>query len=833
MRRLIVLFILVLCSAAQAVDYPIVYVEQPRTGKEPRLPNPWPWHQGDARLMIRQPDGSKEVLYDPGPGKAVGEPQPDLACDWVYFYLLHGNKDATGINPNRPRQGSDIYKINLATKELVRLTSQEAETPPGQPERLPGSFWGVFNVGPCPVPGGRVVFCSDREAPGRFQLYVMDDDGKNVERTGHLNLMGALSPILASDGKIYWSSQEGQGRRDPQDWGLWNSYPDGRNWNPFFSAFRASHVWHFAAEVRSSAAVGSDDGTPMMASAIYYPGNFGSGELFAAPLDPGTPAFEHIGTPPFGGTLSWNHFARVGRVTVTPWTTGADRSAPLGEDGVTRVGKLTHPASVPKDGWMLCTYSSGPVTDMARPTTQPWPDFGIYLCPVAQTSGPGELVEVVNDPAVDEYFPRALLPFAEIHGAEPVVHQWLPEPTHPMLPPGAPYAIIGTSSVYARESASMGTHQGGDFSPFANSEIHAIRILSMEMPPEYKELYTPDRTALRGSEKLRILGEIPLRKFTPEGEPILDSQGNPDTSFVARVPADVPFTFQLIDDKGRSLTTSQTWHQVRPGEVRTDCRGCHDHTQPGPVFAESAAGQPGFPIADLIGVEPRTREWSRDIAPIFAAHQMTTLEDPAGVQPPVDLVNWFPRQSSGWAYLQSIAGWAMSYDSRGSRLLETLEQQGQLSSDELRTVAEWIDTGMMRGSDVDNLRPTLHLDSPRREIDAPLAQVVVGAYDFHLVPSSLTATLNGVPVDLEPIGNDTYTATLSEPVTEGELTVSVADQQGNTTRIVRTFAMAVPPTDPCDALEQEVARLEAENAALRVKIDAAKAKADELQATLE
>src|SRR6185369_7643959 len=105
-------------------------------------------------------------------------------------------------------------------------------------------------------------------------------------------------------------------------------------------------------------------------------------------------------------------------------------------------------------------------------------------------------------------------------------------------------------------------------------------------------------------ERLRILGEIPLRKFAPGGAPILDPDGNPDTSFLAKVPADTPFTFQTLDRNGMVLDMAQTWHQVRPGEARYDCGGCHAHSQQPLDFHTTAAGQPGFPVADLVHETP-------------------------------------------------------------------------------------------------------------------------------------------------------------------------------------------------------------------------------------
>ena len=94
-------------------------------------------------------------------------------------------------------------------------------------------------------------------------------------------------------------------------------------------------------------------------------------------------------------------------------------------------------------------------------------------------------------------------------------------------------------------------------------------------------------------ERLRVLGEIPLRKFDGDKQP-LDPDGNPDTSFLAKIPADVGFTFQTIDKRGMVLNTAQTWHQLRPGEVRTDCGGCHAHSQKPTEFKDTLAGKAGI-----------------------------------------------------------------------------------------------------------------------------------------------------------------------------------------------------------------------------------------------
>ena len=129
---------------------------------------------------------------------------------------------------------------------------------------------------------------------------------------------------------------------------------------------------------------------------------------------------------------------------------------------------------------------------------------------------------------------------------------------------------------------------------------------------------------------MRILGEFPVRKFG-KGEPgasatggqPLDPDGNPDTSFLAKVPADVAWTFQTPDRDGMVLNMAQTWHQVRPGEIRNDCGGCHAHSQKPTLFEKTAAAKPDYEVWDLTERTPLLttrkgdqsgKKWDRDQA---------------------------------------------------------------------------------------------------------------------------------------------------------------------------------------------------------------------------
>jgi hypothetical protein len=126
----------------------------------------------------------------------------------------------------------------------------------------------------------------------------------------------------------------------------------------------------------------------------------------------------------------------------------------------------------------------------------------------------------------------------------------------------------------------------------------------------------------------------------------------------------VSFTFQTLDRDGMMLNMAQTWHQVRPGEVRTNCGGCHAHSQQPTLFEKTAAAKPDYAVFDLSKSTPlltskkldeSSKQWDvknetglkfgkgvkdveywRDVRPIFerscvACHSMRNEKPPAGL----------------------------------------------------------------------------------------------------------------------------------------------------------------------------------------------------------
>ncbi|HLH53284.1 MAG TPA: hypothetical protein VKY92_06680 [Verrucomicrobiae bacterium] len=647
-------------SQAAPVNYDIIYVRQPRFGDTTNTIWPEVFHpcqlDAGADLMLLHTNGAEEVLVPGGTG-SVTDPSMSFDGRWCYYAYYPDLTDAglNGQRDNLPYAGSDIYRINIQTRAVQRLTFQEFTPntgaakwdyadPTNPSSSLTTLGYGIMNLAPCPVPGGKIAFVSNRNGftpPKSYtsptlQLFVMDEDGQNVVQIAPMNIGSALHPTPLQDGRIMYSSFESQGLRDERMWGIWTIWPDGRIWEPLVSAFHSGQAFHFMTQISSGDVVVVD---------YYNLNNNGFGALFRLPVTaaPGQPRFYsafQTNTPPLDQTVGAGYsypftipFQPVGMYALTPFTHPQDEAAPLGAGGV-RVGKFTHPSGAPNND-LLVVWSPGPANNQSRPTPTPYYDAGLYLIPGSITvTNPSQLILIKNDPRYNEAWPRAVVSWKAIHGTDtPAELGWLPNDgsAHPDLPPGTPYGIVGTSSLYKRESfpgdvppwadffngldafntsengqSSNWDYQGSDDGRYWNSNIYAIRIVAME--PNSHRSYGPNSGGpyndgnffvSHARERLRILGEIPVRKFGTNGAPILDPEGNPDTSFMAKIPGDTPFTFQMLDQDGLVLAMAQTWHQVRPGEVRNNCGGCHAHSQAPLLIQNTVAGQPGYKPIDL------------------------------------------------------------------------------------------------------------------------------------------------------------------------------------------------------------------------------------------
>src|SRR5262245_11977024 len=536
-------------------DYPIVYV---------RVPRPYPkayyginhlnqagLHQTNApgaELRLLHPDGRDESLVSVEAQESITDPAVSFDGKWVYYAKFHHM--ATGATASmtmlQSRKGADIYKIHVPTRKVVQLTTQQRTPNTGAvPLGTESHPRGVHNLAPCPVAGGKVVFVSDRngyrgvreQTQPALQLFVMDEDGINVEPIGPLNLGTALHPVALQDGRVMFSSLETQGLRSDERWGIWAIHPDGTNWGPLSSALGSppGQAVHFQTQLPDESIVvesyyqtGSTDG-------------FGTFWKFPLRMPEGQPRFR-----PAAG-----RFAPHGITNLTLFASFQDvrpNHKAGNVDNNPFLGNVTHPSAAPDNHLLLTWAPPWGAQDQSVPAY----DAGIYLLKSGKAiNHPSRMLLIKNDPKYQELWPRALVPYRRIYGIDepPLVTHRNDGKRSKHLPEGTPFGLVGSSSLYKRESYPNGVvppgsvtavstkpndrkhlwrelaisrfgfpgnwgEQGADAGLYENSDIWGIRLLILE--PVSDAVHRNRHHYALGSnseERVRILGEFPVRKF--------------------------------------------------------------------------------------------------------------------------------------------------------------------------------------------------------------------------------------------------------------------------------------------------------------------------------
>jgi len=496
----------------------------------------------------------------------------------------------------------------------------------------------VMDTGPFFMPDGRIGFTSNREQGfGMFQLFVMDRDGRNMEVLSHRAMANQLHPVTLMDGRIIYTNFDRMLQRTTNNnFSLFEINPDGSA--PFiFAGKNDSTEWTYHYTTQLS------DGD-IVTTLYYNQQQTGLGALERFPANPPGPDFIHrtrinneAGSELTTLPDTWKPgtgllpFARPGQFRLTPLISAGDVQTrpynaseyfihPVDGRTVTMTGRFTHPAAAP-DNDLLVTYAIGGASTVNNAAFRTWSttmemigkDAGIWLLPLEPNSTRqiGHIADdarvVVDFPQYHEIMPRAVVSYQDIYGiSRPDPNDTRPPTSNDgtsdqRLPAGAPWGLTGAASMYDRETRSLnGTPwnmkdgggkmsgraymnlavSGSELAVFDNDEIYGIRIL-MPVPNIPKEIYKGDEK-WSGNQRhhLRILGEYPVRKPDSNGAEPMDDQGNPDTSFIVRVPADTPFLMETIDKRGMALDIETASRSVARGEQQF-CAGCHVHTRAG------------------------------------------------------------------------------------------------------------------------------------------------------------------------------------------------------------------------------------------------------------
>lgn len=198
-------------------------------------------------------------------------------------------------------------------------------------------------------------------------------------------------------------------------------------------------------------------------------------------------------------------------------------------DDMNPVGRYTTP--YPAGGsWVFVSHAPWHRLDNAA--------YGIRLLDLAT----GQSKPIYDDPSVSDIEPVPLMP-----RASPAVRRPMRESS------GAKHGFIYCNSVFNSDL------------PYDRNAVRWVRVLGAE--------FQPASINANASFRTRLLGSAPLEK---------------DGSFYFKVPADLPFRFELLDDKGDVVVHETEFHYVRAGETK-GCVGCHETPRRTPPNARPMA----------------------------------------------------------------------------------------------------------------------------------------------------------------------------------------------------------------------------------------------------
>jgi hypothetical protein len=502
-----------------------------------------------------------------------------------------------------------------------------------------------------------------------FSLFMADfrTDGSlgAAQQVQYYTTTSALSPIPMREGYSfsYQSSTE-----EVRRWDLQWIDSEGR-WKPLLGYAHSSELFHLGTLIVTRDA--SNNLLDQFIGVKYYHLNdegFGALHVLRT-ADAGTNVF----VPHFNGQSprQLSSVLTIGALDVdgpSPQVNVGGQMLYVGKFAAPRAGRLGgeyYMAYTPTSAnrWLKdadnikCVWES----EIAyRPNLQPFRPHDAIDAP----QGKG-LYRVVRDSskAYDLTWPTPILSWLERTGeVQQRVSPAIIDPATP-IPAGAPLAQIGTSAIWNTDIRPFDCYLGAGepFNPNALTQNEIIQVVNsqeglryVEDPYDFCRYLEPEGvlgiqinlTSSRTDPQFRNLPgyetDVGQKAETVKllGVYSVVDQNDYDQSFQARIPADVPFEFHLLDRRyGMKLADVRSWHSLKPRETRNDCGGCHQH-EAGfaiPFQGTEASAKPSFdlftrttsiaydadckPIMRTFAAPSlHTPEWKADVWPGFSQH---------------------------------------------------------------------------------------------------------------------------------------------------------------------------------------------------------------------
>ncbi len=505
---------------------------------------------GDVRDVDVSFDGTKLIfalrLEDP-------DPNDNVVPSWnIYEYDISNNLlrriIANGVIAER---GDDIAPRYLPDGRIVFASTRQTDA------RVRNLDEGPFNGTSKPA-----FAALDEARNGKaFTLHVMDADGSNIRQIT-FNQSHDLWPVVLSDGRILYVRWDNASGNDT-GFSLYAVSPTGGDARILYGA-HSHETGTGGATIQFTRPREMPDGSVLVV-ARPQTGTFGGGDLWRIDIQ-GHVDFNRA----ISGVLSGGGQTRLTSGVITT-------------DGSPSIGGRYHSAYPLRDGSGRILVSKG--------FCQLEVNGEIQACTPANVNDPGA-VELppaygiwMYDPGQQtEKFvipPQPGLMFTDVVAVQPRAR--------PAIDPGQSpdaglaagnWGLLHIRSVYDMDGSFNDFGSGiPDLATMANANTPAanrparflrlIKAVGLPDPDDDANYPDPANTAFGPRQ---VLG---MREIL--GYALVE----PDGSVVTKVPANLPFTIEILDAAGRRIgARHRNWLQIPPGET-LECNGCHQHPNDG------------------------------------------------------------------------------------------------------------------------------------------------------------------------------------------------------------------------------------------------------------
>lgn len=592
-------------------EYPVAWVERALPRDEDTgafvgddLRDPGEFRPG-ARLLMKRRAAPAAPVIDIA-GRLFSEDERydvrDVTASWdgtKFLFALRGPFIEDAQDEDQPTW--NIWEYDVDADALRRVIASDLVAEEGQ------------DIMPAYLPDGRIVFSSTRQRASRavlvdegkpqyamlddtrqnevFVLHVMNADGTGIRQVT-FNGAHDLWPSALPDGRVMFARQVNNRGRVSMH--LYRMLPDGRAVEPLFGG--ASHDTVGTERVEFSHPRVTDDGRVLAierpfqtdflggALALLDVAEFSDEDqpLVGATGEGGIDAIDMAGYP--GEALP----SRAGRYT---------DAVPLGDN----TGRLLV-------SWSACRLQPAG-TRQTPPPIPPRivPCAGNDVADAQWEEAPPIYGVFVFDPSDGSRLPVVVPREDTLYEHVAVAIPRTPPPFLPDATPGAGLdsalydagvGVLDIRSVYDMDGA---------FAPLGSAFTSLAQLAD---PMASTAAQRPARW-LR-LEKIVAIPDREVRDFRQTAFGVNAANGmreilgytpvEPDGSVRVMLPANVPFTFSVVDANGRRIGTRHgPWLQLVPGEVRL-CAGCHDNAStlphgrsdagPAPLNAGAPGGAP-------------------------------------------------------------------------------------------------------------------------------------------------------------------------------------------------------------------------------------------------